>query len=58
MAANVVKSYYIWLTVLMIRWGGEMGKKQKKTGIVVDVLALTGILIFSLLAIISITLLL
>jgi len=35
-----------------------METKQKRTGIVVDVLVLTGILVFSLLAIISITLLL
>lgn len=35
-----------------------MERKQKRTGITVDVLALAGILIFSLLAIISITLLL
>jgi len=42
----------------MIRWGGEMKRKQKRTGIAVDVLALAGILVFSLLAIISITMLL
>jgi hypothetical protein len=35
-----------------------MERKQKRTGIALDVLALAGILVFSLLAIISITLLL
>ncbi len=35
-----------------------MKRTQKRTGIAVDVLALVGILVFSLLAIISITLLL
>ncbi len=35
-----------------------MERKRKRTGIAVDVLALAGILVFSLLAIISITLLL
>jgi len=42
----------------MIRWRGKMERKQKRTGIALDVLALAGILVFSLLAIISITLLL